>query len=252
MQQLLRRIDGRIETLQTLTQDAKVIIIIIIIIYTYKAVRCPTQQIQQFMEENREAIDALAFDEEGDNNSPWPSPANSSRQTSAKSIHSIKEAAALEEKHPTTKKRSATLSSASSRRYSSSIHRVPSLLLDPHLPYDSINPFDYRQEEVRLGVCALENEMGDFKRDLQITEELIRDIQIDINDTRLRMSSYIKDIPETHYSAVSVLLFHIVLAPLSRISAQEIGSGCRVHSCQPRQEPLAGYRLCVAFISPNM
>ncbi|KAI9492570.1 hypothetical protein BDB00DRAFT_827986 [Zychaea mexicana] len=207
IQILLQKVDRRIETLQHLAQDAK-----------------------QFMEDNKEALDALAFDDEGNESSqysPWPSPANSSRQPSSKSIHSIKEvAAAAAAAEEIKKKRSAfslnttssstttTTSSSSSltgggqqRHYSSSIRRVPSsLLLDPHnLPYGSVNPFDYRQEEVRLGVCALESEMTDFKRELQGTQDLIRDIQIDINDTRQRMSLYIKDIPETHYSALKKL-----------------------------------------------
>lgn len=43
----------------------------------------------------------------------------------------------------------------------------------------------------------------DFKRALLETEKLIRDIQNDIGDTRQRMALYLKDIPETHYSAVS-------------------------------------------------
>lgn len=93
---------------------------------------------------------------------------------------------------------------SSQRRYSySSIHHAPSLLFDTFLPYRSFNPFDYRQEELRIGICTLQNEIVDFKRALLETEKLIRDIQNDIGDTRQRMALYLKDIPETHYSAVS-------------------------------------------------
>ena len=197
------------------------------------------------MNDNKQAMDALTFDDEAHelSNSPWPSPANSNgRQTSNTSIRSIKEAAAAaaaakkEEKEinkrpsafslhtqSSSSTTTATLSSTVSasplstrpqqKRPSSSIRRAPSSFLldshasDPHLPYNSVNPFDYRQEEVRLGVSALENEMTEFKCELQTTEELIRDIQMDISDTRGRMSSYIKDIPEAHYSAVSEIIY---------------------------------------------
>ncbi|KAG0183576.1 hypothetical protein DFQ29_000068 [Apophysomyces sp. BC1021] len=93
---------------------------------------------------------------------------------------------------------------ASSRYSYSSIRRAPSLLLN-NIPYRSVNPFDYRQEEVRLGVEALRNEMLEFKRALCSTEELVRDVQIDVNDTRNRMEVYIKDIPESQYSALKKL-----------------------------------------------
>ncbi|KAG2220995.1 hypothetical protein INT45_004614 [Circinella minor] len=212
IQSLLTKVDHKIETLQKLTQDAK-----------------------QFMNDNKQAMDALTFDDEV-HDFTWPTPVNSKgRQTSNTSIHSIKEAAAAKEKEEDIKKKpsafslhtqssssttTSTLSSnistsnrsqQQSRRPSSSTRHVPSSFLldphisDPHLPYNSVNPFDYRQEEVRLGVSALENEMSEFKNELKVTEELIRNIQIDINDTRQRMSSYIKDIPEAHYSALKKL-----------------------------------------------
>ncbi|KAF7721680.1 hypothetical protein EC973_004301 [Apophysomyces ossiformis] len=92
----------------------------------------------------------------------------------------------------------------SSRYNYASIRRAPSLLLN-NIPYRSVNPFDYRQEEVRLGVEALRNEMLEFKRALCSTEELVRDVQIDVNDTRNRMEVYIKDIPESQYSALKKL-----------------------------------------------
>ncbi|KAI9321461.1 hypothetical protein BX666DRAFT_982921 [Dichotomocladium elegans] len=85
----------------------------------------------------------------------------------------------------------------------SSLKRASSVWLERHLPYRSVNPFDYRQEEVLLGVQALENEMTEFRQALYETEDLIRNIQNDISDTRQKMTSYIKDMPDTHYSAVS-------------------------------------------------
>lgn len=188
------------------------------------------------MDENRKTIEVLAVDDSERNSvdaSTWQSPLNS-RQTSTKSIHSIKEVAmsqALENEQARSKRKGvfftnspssasssssslgasstntappATLSRSSRQlSFSSSLRHVPSLGLDTHLPYRSVNPFDYRQEEVQLGVCALENEMVEFKRALCETEELIRDIQIDISDTRQKMACYIKDMPDAHYSAVS-------------------------------------------------
>lgn len=188
------------------------------------------------MDENRKTIEALAVDDSERNSvdaSTWQSPPNS-RQTSSRSIHSMKEVAmsqAMENEQARAKRKGvfftnspssasssssslgasstntappATLSRSSRQlSFSSSIRHVPSLRLDTHLPYRSVNPFDYRQEEVQLGVCALENEMIEFKRALCETEELIRDIQIDISDTRQKMACYIKDMPDAHYSAVS-------------------------------------------------
>lgn len=103
----------------------------------------------------------------------------------------------------------------SSGRYrSSSVQRSGSLLLDPYLPYNTLNPYDYRQEEVVLGVHTLQNETAEFTRALEETENLIRDIQADVQDTRRRMTLYIKDIPEEYYSAVNIaIIIAAVLDP---------------------------------------
>ncbi|KAI8377933.1 uncharacterized protein BYT42DRAFT_362258 [Radiomyces spectabilis] len=93
----------------------------------------------------------------------------------------------------------------SSGRYSlASMHRAPSLLLN-NIPFRSVNPFDYRQEGVRLSVEALQTEMTELKQALTETEVVVRDVQFDMATTRNRMETYIKDIPETHYSALKKL-----------------------------------------------
>lgn len=215
---LLREVDTRIVELETLTKESR-----------------------SFMDKNSETIDNLALDEL--ENCGGASRLSSSHQGSSssnrKNLYRAVDDTVIEliddKLNPTRPSflldtppvSSSSISSSSSssgnalpstinatpsphkpdsspRRYSySSIHHTPSLLFDTFLPYRSFNPFDYRQEEVRIGVCTLQNEIGDFKRALSETEKLIRDIQNDIDDTRQRMALYLKDIPETHYSAVS-------------------------------------------------
>lgn len=186
------------------------------------------------MEEHREAIDNMALDDEAAGVSTGPSPSSSFRgkpaavtpddrprkrptftagtpPASSSSLSSGSSAGGGGKVPPMTSHSGAGSTASkptmpprgSSIGSSRQLDRAPSLLLDNLLPYRSINPFDYRQEEVRLGVCALESEMVDFKQALVDTESLIRDIQMDINNARHSMANYIKDIPEAHYSAVS-------------------------------------------------
>jgi hypothetical protein len=82
------------------------------------------------------------------------------------------------------------------------LQRAPSLLLN-NVPYRSVSPFDYRQEEVRLGINALRSEMDSFQQTLYETENLIKGIQTDMNNTSDRMPTILHDIPEDDYSSVS-------------------------------------------------
>ena len=66
------------------------------------------------------------------------------------------------------------------------------------------DPFDLRQREINALVSSLRKDLDKFKCSLEKTEDLVRDVQVDMDDTRNRMETYIKDIPESHYSAVSV------------------------------------------------
>jgi hypothetical protein len=81
------------------------------------------------------------------------------------------------------------------------LQRAPSLLLN-NVPYRSVSPFDYRQEEVRLGISALRSEMDTFQQTLYETENLIKGIQTDMNNTSDRVPTILHDIPEYDYSAV--------------------------------------------------
>lgn len=65
-------------------------------------------------------------------------------------------------------------------------------------------PFDCRQREIMSLVSNLKNELHKFKDSLEKTEDLVTNVQVDMDDTRNRMETYIKDIPESHYSTVSV------------------------------------------------
>jgi peptidoglycan hydrolase CwlO-like protein len=69
-------------------------------------------------------------------------------------------------------------------------------------PTKTKDPFMQRQEEIETLMKSLKSELKEFKSSLQNTEELVTDVQLDMDDFRNRMETYIKDIPESHYSAV--------------------------------------------------
>ncbi|CAO3653245.1 unnamed protein product [Mucor hiemalis] len=71
----------------------------------------------------------------------------------------------------------------------------------------SRDPFDLRQREINALVRCLGKDLDRFKESLVKTEDLVRDVQVDMDDTRNRMETYIKDIPESHYSAVKSFFF---------------------------------------------
>ena len=65
--------------------------------------------------------------------------------------------------------------------------------------------FDNRVKSTAFLINSLAEELKEFKQSLDQTELLIQDVQLDMDDFRNRMEVYIKDIPESHYSAVSYL-----------------------------------------------
>jgi hypothetical protein len=67
----------------------------------------------------------------------------------------------------------------------------------------SRSPFEEREDEVRCLIKILQGELHEFKTALINTEGLVNDVQKDMDDFRTRMETYIRDIPESHYSAVS-------------------------------------------------
>lgn len=75
----------------------------------------------------------------------------------------------------------------------------------------SRDPFDLRQREINALVKGLGKDLDRFKESLVKTEDLVRDVQVDMDDTRNRMETYIKDIPESHYSALKKLEVDIEL-----------------------------------------
>lgn len=69
--------------------------------------------------------------------------------------------------------------------------------------YEPKDSFDQRQKEISILVTSLKKDLDKFKDSLEKSEDLVHDVQVDMDDTRNRMETYIKDIPESHYSAVS-------------------------------------------------
>jgi hypothetical protein len=72
------------------------------------------------------------------------------------------------------------------------------------VPYQEYNAYEYRQDQLKDAVSDLRRGIDEFKRSLLETEELVHGVQIDMNDTKAKMDTYLKDVPETHYSEVSV------------------------------------------------
>lgn len=86
---------------------------------------------------------------------------------------------------------------AQKKRHIQSIYEDATPLL-----YD---PFEERQDQVRCLVKVLQGELYEFKTSIMSTEKLVSDVQQDMDDFRTRMETYIRDIPESHYSAVSYI-----------------------------------------------
>lgn len=85
---------------------------------------------------------------------------------------------------------------------SSDNRHAQSMYID-HTAVKTRDPFSYRQEEISCLIKSLKSELVEFKSSLHNTEDLVNDVQVDMDDFRNRMETYIKDIPESHYSAVS-------------------------------------------------
>ncbi|KAK4517136.1 uncharacterized protein ATC70_000466 [Mucor velutinosus] len=87
----------------------------------------------------------------------------------------------------------------------SSFNRHAQSMYIEHTEVKTSDPFTYRQEEISCLIKSLEAELVEFKSSLQNTEDLVNDVQVDMDDFRNRMETYIKDIPESHYSALKKL-----------------------------------------------
>lgn len=164
---------------------------------------------QAFYLEHRQVIQELVLDdsnEYGDKSNPSPS---SSVGSGGLFLPIKPEGERLLLKSTETDSVHSSSSNSPSRSRESSysnighdLQRAPSLLLN-NVPYRSVSPFDYRQEEVRLGINALRSEMDSFQQTLYETENLIKGIQTDMNNTSDRMPTILHDIPEDDYSSVS-------------------------------------------------
>jgi hypothetical protein len=85
---------------------------------------------------------------------------------------------------------------------SSTLRNVRSMYIPDSSLYD---PFEYKKYELSHLIGDLRQELEGFQSCLEDTEKLVNSVQLDIDDTRNRMETYIKDIPQSHYSAVSIM-----------------------------------------------
>lgn len=65
--------------------------------------------------------------------------------------------------------------------------------------------FERKHEEMCEIMKIFRKEIRGLQNSLKETEELVQNIQLEMGDTRDKMETYIKDIPESHYSAVSLV-----------------------------------------------
>ncbi|KAI8350870.1 hypothetical protein BD560DRAFT_409567 [Blakeslea trispora] len=72
-------------------------------------------------------------------------------------------------------------------------------------PIDTQDTFDSRIQSTVFLIHSLTEELKEFKQSLNQTELLIHDVQLDMDDFRHRMEVYMKDIPESHFSALKQL-----------------------------------------------
>jgi len=173
-----------------------------------------SQEAKEFYLEHRQAIHELVLDEShdyGDRGQAGSLSSSSSSgllfldkamQDKAKSISYIDGGTGSAYSSPSSSPPRSRESSVDHRGHD--LQRAPSLLLN-NVPYRSVSPFDYRQEEVRLGISALRSEMDTFQQTLYETENLIKGIQTDMNNTSDRVPTILHDIPEYDYSALKKL-----------------------------------------------
>ncbi|CAO3644706.1 unnamed protein product [Cunninghamella blakesleeana] len=93
-----------------------------------------------------------------------------------------------------------------------------------NFPYREYNAYEYRQEQLNDAVVDLQRGVDEFKRSLQDTERIVRAVQIDMNDTKVKMDTYLKDVPETHYSELKRLEVSIesILANKAKSRSMEL------------------------------
>lgn len=113
---------------------------------------------------------------------------------------------------PTTSSTSKLLHNSTTTKSQHTSFSPPPLLhssssLWSNFPYKEYNAYEYRQEQLNDAVIDLQRGIDEFKRSLQDTERIVRAVQIDMNDTKVKMDTYLKDVPETHYSEVSFDLY---------------------------------------------
>ncbi|KAG1466982.1 hypothetical protein G6F56_004590 [Rhizopus delemar] len=65
--------------------------------------------------------------------------------------------------------------------------------------------FERKHEEMCEIMKIFRKEIRGLQNSLKETEELVQNIQLEMGDTRDKMETYIKDIPESHYSALKKL-----------------------------------------------
>ncbi|KAI8339212.1 hypothetical protein BC941DRAFT_469394 [Chlamydoabsidia padenii] len=85
------------------------------------------------------------------------------------------------------------------------LNRTGSSSLWNCVPYQSYNAYEYRQDQLKDAVSDLQRGIDELRRSLEDTEATVHGVQIDMNDTKAKMDTYLKDVPETHYSELKRL-----------------------------------------------
>ncbi|SAM01261.1 hypothetical protein [Absidia glauca] len=83
--------------------------------------------------------------------------------------------------------------------------RTRSSSLWNYVPFKEYNAYEYRQDQLKDALDDLQRGMGKLRLSLEDTETMVHGVQIDMNDTKAKMDTYLKDVPETHYSELKRL-----------------------------------------------
>ncbi|KAI9247639.1 hypothetical protein BY458DRAFT_536732 [Sporodiniella umbellata] len=89
----------------------------------------------------------------------------------------------------------------------SSVIVSPYSALETQVSEDDEDPFEKKHKEMSEVMKMFRKEIFGLQNSLKETEKLVQNIQSEMSDTKNKMETYIKDIPESHYSACLPLLY---------------------------------------------
>lgn len=94
--------------------------------------------------------------------------------------------------------------SSMERPQSLASYRTRSSSLWNCVPFKEYNAYEYRQDQLKDAVSDLQRGMGELRRSMEETEAMVHGVQINMNDTKGKMDTYLKDVPENYYSEVRI------------------------------------------------